>query len=147
MLAAAVLMWGLDALLPVARLWDGPVGWIGAVPAAAGVAIAASAVLRFRRAGTTADPRDPTRTSRLVTDGVFAFSRNPMYLSLTLLLAGWACRLGSVSPWAVLPAFVAVLTQLQIRSEELALSALFGQDYIDYCQRVGRWFGRGHFTD
>lgn len=147
MLASAALMWALDAWLPLARLWEGPVRWAGAVAAAAAIALASQAIARFRRAGTTVDPRDPSRASRLVTDGVFGFSRNPMYVALALLLSAWAWWLGSLAPWAVLPAFVAVITRLQIRPEELSLSARFGQDYIDYCLRVGRWFGAGRPMD
>ncbi|MGF6598624.1 protein-S-isoprenylcysteine O-methyltransferase Ste14 [Paraburkholderia sp. GAS448] len=54
--------------------------------------------VRFRQARTTTNPMDPSKASRLVTDGVFCVSRNPMYLGLELLLIGWAVWLGSASP-------------------------------------------------
>ncbi|RBI49163.1 hypothetical protein BRL76_18820, partial [Xanthomonas oryzae pv. oryzae] len=45
---------------------------------------------RFRRAGTTVDPRRPQRCSALVQTGLHRYSRNPMYIGHALLLAGWA---------------------------------------------------------
>src|SRR4051794_21104588 len=66
---------------------------IGAVLIAAGLTIAILAVRRFRRAGTNVEPWKPALT--LVTTGIFACLRNPMYLALGLVLAGVAIALGS----------------------------------------------------
>lgn len=85
---------------------------------------------------------DPSKASRLVTDGVFRISRNPMYLGLVLLLIGWAVWLGSASPWLVPPLFVTVITVVQIIPEERALGQRFGDQYRTYQQRVARWVGR-----
>ena len=114
-------------------------GWLAA---AAGVAIAVGAWRRFRQVGTTVNPLDPSKASRLVTDGVFRVSRNPMYLGLVLLLIGWAIGLGSASPWLVPPLFVIVLTVVQIIPEEQALSRRFGEQYLSYRRSVARWIGR-----
>jgi protein-S-isoprenylcysteine O-methyltransferase Ste14 len=143
MIVSAAVMWLLHAALPVARLIDPPWHRLGLLPMLAGVAVAAAAFLRFQRAGTTVDPRDPSKASRLVTDGVFAWSRNPMYLGLLLLLAGLAAMFGTIGPWLVPPLFVAAITLFQIKPEEQALEALFGKAYVDYCRRTSRWFGRG----
>jgi protein-S-isoprenylcysteine O-methyltransferase Ste14 len=109
--------------------------------AAVGIAVDVAAFMRFRKAGTTVNPLDPSKASRLVTDGVFRVSRNPMYLGLVLLLIGWAVWLGSVSPWLVPPLFVIVLTVVQIIPEEQALSRRFGEEYLSYRQSVARWIG------
>ena len=74
-------------------------------------------------------------------DGVFRFSRNPMYLGLLLLLIGWAVWLGSASPWLVPPLFVIILTFVQIIPEEQALSRNFGEQYVSYRESVARWIG------
>ena len=66
---------------------------IGAVLIAAGLAMAIAAVRSFRQAGTNAEPWKPALT--LVTTGIFAWLRNPMYFALALFLAGLAIALGS----------------------------------------------------
>ena len=78
-----------------------------------------------------------------MTDGVFRLSRNPMYLSLLLLLIGWAIWLGTISPWLVPPLFVIVITVGQIIPEERALVELFGERYLAYRASVARWMGPG----
>jgi protein-S-isoprenylcysteine O-methyltransferase Ste14 len=142
MLLAAACMWVLHRWLPLGRWLAPPWNRAGAVPAAAGIALAAAALLRFRAARTTVNPLDPGKASQLVTGGVFRLSRNPMYLGLTLLLIGWALWLGSASPWVVPPLFVLVMTVAQIIPEEQALGRLFGEPYADYRRRVARWIGR-----
>jgi protein-S-isoprenylcysteine O-methyltransferase Ste14 len=138
------LMWMLHRALPIAQLLQHPVNRAGWVLMAAGAAIAAAAVLQFRRARTTVNPYTPAKSSALVNSGVFGYSRNPIYLGLSVALCGWAVALGSLSPWAVPPLFVLVITRLQIEPEEAVLATLFGAAYSDYCARVGRWFGRNN---
>jgi len=108
---------------------------IGLVGAAIGVA----GKVGFRRAGTTANPMKPEKASALVTGGIYRLTRNPMYLSLLLLLVAWAVWLAS--GWALLgpPAFVLYIGRFQITPEERALSAMFGADYAAYKLRVRRW--------
>ncbi len=107
--------------------------------AGTGGAIAAAGSIAFKRAGTTVNPLKPERASALVTGGVYRLTRNPMYLGMTLALAGfatwlwwWPALLGPV-------AFVAWITRFQIRPEERALGLRFGAAYQDYRRRVRRW--------
>jgi protein-S-isoprenylcysteine O-methyltransferase Ste14 len=108
---------------------------IGLVGAAIGVA----GKLGFRRAGTTSNPMQPAKASALVTGGIYRRTRNPMYVSLLLLLVAWAVFLAS--GWALLgpPAFVLYIGRFQIAPEEQALSARFGADYAAYKSRGRRW--------
>jgi len=99
-------------------------------------------MLRFRRARTTINPMDPGAASQLVTGGIFRISRNPMYLGLALLLAGWGITLGSLTVWLIPPLFVAYITRAQIIPEERALKARFTGEYREYCRHVARWIGR-----
>ena len=62
-----------------------------------------------------------------------------MYLGLALILAGWAMYLANIAALLMLPAFVAYMTQFQIKSEERVLLAKFGLDYAEYMASVRRW--------
>jgi protein-S-isoprenylcysteine O-methyltransferase Ste14 len=141
MLLAAGLMWALDHWIPLGRWISTPWNRLGGAVAAVGIAIAVAAFLRFRQIETTVNPVDPSKATRLVTDGVFRVSRNPMYLGLLLLLIGWAVWLGSASPWLVPPLFVFIITVVQIIPEEQALSRNFGEEYVSYRRVVARWIG------
>jgi protein-S-isoprenylcysteine O-methyltransferase Ste14 len=127
--------------VPLGRWIAPPWNRLGGLAAAVGVAIAVAAYVRFRQAGTTVSPLDPSNASHLVTDGVFRVSRNPMYLGLVLLLIGWAVWLGSVSPLVVPPLFVVVISLVQIIPEEQALGQRFGEQYLSYRRSVARWIG------
>ena len=107
--------------------------------AVAGVALVVMSILEFRRASTTIDPFNPEEASSLVASGVFRFSRNPMYLSLLLVLIGWFIWLGSFYNLAVLALFVSYITAFQIKPEEAVMKSLFGEKYDQYRSRVRRW--------
>lgn len=105
----------------------------------AGAAIALAANLEFKRARTTINPFKPEDSSALVTSGIYRFTRNPMYVGLTLVVLGWAAFLCSV--WALLGpvALVLYLSRFQIAPEERVLAAKFGAAYAEYTARVRRW--------
>jgi len=107
--------------------------------AAAGAATALSGVALFRRARTTVNPLKPDATSALVTSGIYRLTRNPMYLGLLFVLAGWAAYLAHLGACLVLPAFVLYLNRFQITPEERVLAARFGAEYSAYCAGVRRW--------
>jgi protein-S-isoprenylcysteine O-methyltransferase Ste14 len=96
-LAALLLGLALDWLLPsfilrgILFFWTPLV--VGAILIAAGATMAIVAGRAFLRAGTNIDPRKPSLT--LVTGGIFAWVRNPIYVSLLLLTAGFAIALAS----------------------------------------------------
>jgi len=94
-------------------------------------------VLTLRRAATTIRPDKPT--AELVTDGSFRFSRNPLYLALTLIYAGLALIVDSL--WALLmlvPATL-IISRFVIRREEDYLARTFGDKYERYRTSVRRW--------
>ncbi len=105
----------------------------------AGIGIAASAVLEFRRLGTTLDPHRPQEACLVVSSGVLRFTRNPIYLAFILMLTGLA--LFQASPWALLGplAFTLYIWRFQVIPEERALAAKFGPAYEQYRSRVRRW--------
>lgn len=128
--------------LPGATLFDAaPVRRLALVVtlALAGLIVIAAAAISFRRAQTTLDPREPARTSALVSSGIFRYSRNPIYVGFVLWLTAWASYLADLYAFALIPLYVLSLDRQQITHEEMHLRELFGQPYVDYCQRVRRW--------
>ncbi|MFO1494987.1 MAG: isoprenylcysteine carboxylmethyltransferase family protein [Lysobacterales bacterium] len=105
----------------------------------AGLGVALSGVLAFRRAQTTVDPTRPERAGRIVSSGIYRWTRNPMYLGMTLVLLAWALWLGAPAAAGLLPVFVLWISRWQIVPEERALAARFGSEYRAYCARVRRW--------
>jgi protein-S-isoprenylcysteine O-methyltransferase Ste14 len=137
-LLVAAAMWGFSATgrieMPIALHIA-----VGVVAALAGFGIAISGVIAFRRAHTTVSPLKPDTASRLVTSGVYGFTRNPMYLGLCLVLAGWAFFLSSPLMLLGPLAFILYITRFQIVPEERSLSSLFGEAFADYQAKVRRW--------
>jgi len=106
----------------------------------AGLAIEVTAVLAFFKARTTVNPVNIEKASKLVTAGLYRFTRNPMYLGVSLLLTGWGLWLGNPLSLIIgVTGFVLVMNAIQIKPEEEALKKIFGQDYIDYTKTVRRW--------
>lgn len=135
----ALAMWLLAQLVPplaLSEVWR----LIFAIGfATAGVAVALSGVLAFRRANTTVDPRVPQQSSSLVIRGIYRYSRNPMYLGFLLLLAALACYLMSAAALVLLPLFVLYMNRFQIVPEERHLLHKFGAEYQAYTTQVRRW--------
>ncbi len=142
MILFAGAQWLASREVPMVRLLRAPYTGLGVGLMVLAFVPALSAVVQFRRARTTIHPHHPERASALVTDGVYAWTRNPMYLSLWLLLIGAAVRLGALSAMIVALCFGPTLTRVQICAEERALAARFGETYASYRARVRRWCGR-----
>jgi protein-S-isoprenylcysteine O-methyltransferase Ste14 len=106
---------------------------------ALGLAIALAGNLAFRRARTTVNPLKPASASTLVVAGVYRYTRNPMYLGLTLALVAWAVYLAASAALLGPVVFVAFMTRFQVVPEERALADRFGSQFAEYRQRVRRW--------
>ena len=104
-----------------------------------GLGIDLISVFSFFKAGTTVNPMSPDKTQTLVTNGMFKFSRNPMYLGMLLMLIGWAIWNGNVVGILPILFFVFAINQLQIKPEENTLQHKFGAEYERYKNRVRRW--------
>ena len=99
--------------------------------------LALSALLEMRRAGTHVDPRQPA--TALVSQGPFRLTRNPLYLSLTLLYAGIALVVNSLWPILLLPGALIMIRYGVINREERYLERTFGEQYLSYKAKVRRW--------
>jgi protein-S-isoprenylcysteine O-methyltransferase Ste14 len=103
--------------------------------------LALSAVAALRSHGTTMTPEHPERATDLVTDGPFAFSRNPIYLALAGILVAHAVARRSVTALLPAAAFVVIIDRVQIAAEERALHRRFGDSFERYRRAVPRWVG------
>jgi protein-S-isoprenylcysteine O-methyltransferase Ste14 len=133
-LGAAVDFWLL-------RVPTGLPAWLryvlGAVLGAAAAGLAVGALARFRRSGTAVEPWRPSTS--LVTDGVYRFSRNPIYLGMALLYVGSALAVDSGVALALLLPLLALVQVGVIRREERYLEGKFGDAYRRYRASVRRW--------
>ena len=120
--------------------------YAGLAIAIVGVLLTLYCIYLFMTVGRgTLSPADPTR--RLVDRGVYRWSRNPMYIGILMVLAGqmlytgfWELGLYALVVFGVFHLYVT-------RFEEPRLRRDFGEDYVRYCRRVNRWFGRKRSRD
>jgi protein-S-isoprenylcysteine O-methyltransferase Ste14 len=137
-LLMAVLMWLISRAAPLLHFELPAHKWLAAVLISLGFVTGMSGVITFLKAKTTVDPMKP-RASSMVTWGIYARSRNPMYLGGLIMLLGWTLFLSNALAFLFLPAYVLYINRFQIAPEERALAALFGQPYAVYQVRVRRW--------
>ncbi len=128
--------WGLAGVGP--RFGAGPVPQLlGGLLIGGGVLLIVLAGLAMSRARTTVIPH--LQPSALVTSGVFARSRNPIYLGDALILSGLALRFDGVLALGLVPLFVWVITDRFVRPEEHRLRAAFGPAFDAWAARTRRW--------
>jgi len=139
LLIAAVGMALIDQALPGMRADLPGLDGLAIALAAVAIGVMGVAAIGFARRHTSIDPRYPDHARVLITDGVYARSRNPIYLADALLLIAWSVWLGHALALLGAAAFIGYVTHFQIRPEERALAAKFGERYRGYCRRVRRW--------
>lgn len=110
---------------------------IGGVLIVIGLGLLVFANGRFSRAGTGVIPF--RNVSALVTDGIYRFTRNPMYLGMVAVLLGCAITVGASTALLIAPLFAVIIEFRFIRPEEAMLRGLFPTEYPAYCARVRRW--------
>jgi protein-S-isoprenylcysteine O-methyltransferase Ste14 len=137
LLVALLLMVAFHWISPFGPVVPAPWNLSGCLLIVAGIWINLKADAQFHRLNTTVKPFE--KPTALVQDGVFRFSRNPMYLGFAGILLGVALLLGSLAPFLVVPIFIALIDVKFIQLEERVLSQTFGQEWTDYAQKVRRW--------
>jgi protein-S-isoprenylcysteine O-methyltransferase Ste14 len=109
----------------------------GGIVFAIGALIAGWGLFTFRKARTTTVPG--RASARLVTWGPYRFSRNPMYVGLTIAYLGEATILRQLWPVFLLPATLAYVNWVVIPLEQRKLTEVFGVEYLRYQQQARRW--------
>lgn len=97
-------------------------------------------ILGFRtmsRAGTNVDPYKPS--TAIVEEGPYRYTRNPLYVGMTLIHIGVSALANALPPILLLPIALAVVRRGVIEREERYLERKFGDEYLSYKTRVRRW--------
>jgi protein-S-isoprenylcysteine O-methyltransferase Ste14 len=102
-----------------------------------GVGVGVTAGRLFAQAGTPVPPTRPTMA--IVTSGIYNHTRNPMYLGMSLVLAGLGLVFDQLWFLLALPFAMFTVTKLAIKREEAYLTEKFGAPYVAYAARVRRW--------
>ncbi len=133
-IAAMIL---LNSFAAIGRWLYAPWRYFGILVILMGFMLTLANLKLFLKLGTP--PRPGLRAKKLVTDGAFRFSRNPMYLGFITMLAGVAILLGSFSPLFVIPVFALILHSGFVLREEKWMEKWFGDSYLEYKKKTPRW--------
>ena len=136
-LLAILLSFLLHRILPLSFPLGDWLSYLGGAILFASILLLANLFFAFRRAKTHIEPWKPT--SHIITTGVYAYSRNPIYLAFCLITVGIALLVNSV--WVFVSMFPSayLIYLIAIKKEEAYLAAKFGQEYLDYKESVSRW--------
>lgn len=104
-----------------------------------GITVFATAVSSFKRQNTTVNPISIEKASSLVVNGVFKYSRNPMYLGMLFILLGLTFKFNLIGGLLFTSIFMIFISIFQIKPEEAAMEKLFDQEWKDYIKNVRRW--------
>ena len=104
-----------------------------------GLACAIPSFKLFARYKTTISPLKPSDATALVTEGMYRYSRNPMYLGLLLITIASTIWFGTWLGIIINIVFIFLINFLQIIPEEEALLKIFGEEYGEYKKNVRRW--------
>ncbi|MHA7864692.1 methyltransferase family protein [Flagellimonas marinaquae] len=140
MLIFGGLMYVLDLLLPVGEFDFFGKRLLMLFLFGLGLAVILISVIQFFINKTTTDPLHLYKSSKLVTNGIYNFTRNPMYLGMLLFLLAFGLKLGNAFNTLLAAGFVSYMNHFQIKPEEEALKKQFGQEYSIYCKLTRRWF-------
>ena len=97
------------------------------------------AVASFKRYKTTVNPLQPSKATHLVISGIFRFTRNPMYLGMSLVLLSLSFKFNLLGGLIVTVFFIMFITKFQIIPEEEAMLSLFQDEFEIYKENTRRW--------
>jgi protein-S-isoprenylcysteine O-methyltransferase Ste14 len=127
----------LNRRFPIAFLPRGIARGLGWSLLSAGVLLVGWFERTLRHAGTPANPYKPV--SNVVTEGPFRYTRNPAYLSMSMIYTGIAALANALWAMLLLPGALLVIQRGVIEREERYLERKFGEEYLRYKAQVRRW--------
>ena len=135
---SVLLAWLLGKYVPVFVWLPTPWNYLAAaVVWFAALALTGAAARELARNKTSLYPNGESTT--LVTSGLYRYTRNPMYVGMSMLVLGAALFTGAVSALLGVVLFCGAIQQLFIIPEEQRMLGWFGDDYQAYCKKVRRW--------
>ena len=82
----------------------------------------------------------PTRApNKLVTEGIYRVTRNPMYLGMLLILSGFPLMIDTIIGLICPLVFFLIMNRIIIPREEQVVEGVFGKDYLEYKSKTRRW--------
>ena len=104
-----------------------------------GILVFINPVLKFIKSKTTINPIQFEETNRLVTSGIFKYSRNPMYLGMLMIIISTSTFYLNI--YSILTPFLFIfwINKFQIKREEAFLTEKFGKEYLSYKNKTKRW--------
>jgi protein-S-isoprenylcysteine O-methyltransferase Ste14 len=111
--------------------------YVGLVMTFVGFLLGIGALNEFRKARTTLDPHGSVK--KLVTSGIYRFTRNPIYLGFLLMVIGVPLNFGLYWGIVMAPFYIILMNRLIIEREEAYLEKKFKDTYTNYKSQVRRW--------
>ena len=105
----------------------------------AGILIFINPVLQFIKSKTTVNPIQFEEVNKLVTSGIFKYSRNPMYLGLLMIVISSSIFYLNIYSILTPLFFYLWINRFQIKREEIFLTEKFGKEYLSYKKMTRRW--------
>ena len=136
-LFCVIAMVYLSYFYPIQHWIKFPLNLIGILFLGIGFFMVTTIGKRFRRVKT--EIHTFKKPKKLVTNGLFQYTRNPIYLGFTMALLGIAILLGSATAFIPVLVFFLITNFWYIPFEEKNMVAIFGQDYLFYKRKVRRW--------
>ncbi len=124
-------------LFPIIDIIYFPYNLFGIVPLIFGLLISIAGSNLFEKIGTNI--KTFNKPDKLVTEGPFKYSRNPMYLGFVIFLFGISTLLGSLLPFIITIIYFIISNLWYIPFEEKAMALEFGDLYLSYKDKTGRW--------
>jgi protein-S-isoprenylcysteine O-methyltransferase Ste14 len=132
-----LLMWFWSSVLPIVKFGGAWTKVPGALLIVASMALAIWSVMQFQGADTPVHPRRKPTT--LLTEGVYARSRNPIYLAMLGVALGAALCFGTLGALIPVAALFWILQDMFIKGEEHHIEKTFGDEWRAYAAKTRRW--------
>ena len=132
-IVAILLGWLVPLPIPAPMF----IRWLGLGLAALGFVLGVLALIEFKRARTTSNPKKPTQS--FVTSGIYRYTRNPIYLGFVLILIGLPINMGNYWGIVLVWPLITFTSNMVIKHEEAYLEKKFKEQYAGYRSRVRRW--------
>ena len=104
-----------------------------------GMLILIKPIFKFIKSKTTIDPIKFKKVNKLITSGIYKYSRNPMYLGLLMIVISTSILYLNILSITTPIIFYFWINRFQIKREEIFLTEKFGKEYLLYMTKTRRW--------